>query len=370
METETLSTNNSSDIIEQDNNTLYRDIEKISYSHTRHIAFIKTHKCASSTIQNILMRYGIRNNLTFVLPDSQINRLGWPRSFDPSLHVSKSIEKPDILCLHSVFSQKMVRYMPHDSFYLTTLRDPFQQILSSYTYFGVYQCTGHTLLEIFQLLHTNPKSMWYMCGAVAYNPMIYDLGLAFSLMGNKKVVNEYIEMLDKRFNLVMIVEYFDESLIILRDMLKWTNMEVLSFSINFRRRASDESPSQRPDGVDLVDTSENRAMVYNTLAADVALYKHFRNKLEKIISSNKEYIEAEKINLQKLREEWMSYCIEKSVPAYEIEDDRFRTWGNGAYGYILTPEGLENQTCIDLAMAEVPFVHRLNPNISESTSYN
>ena len=34
----------------------------------RRIAFLKNHKCASTTIQNILLRYGLANNLNFVLP--------------------------------------------------------------------------------------------------------------------------------------------------------------------------------------------------------------------------------------------------------------------------------------------------------------
>ena len=32
------------------------------------VAFMKTHKCASTSIQNILMRYGLNHDLNFVLP--------------------------------------------------------------------------------------------------------------------------------------------------------------------------------------------------------------------------------------------------------------------------------------------------------------
>ena len=32
------------------------------------IAFLKTHKCASSSVQNMLMRFGLENELNFVLP--------------------------------------------------------------------------------------------------------------------------------------------------------------------------------------------------------------------------------------------------------------------------------------------------------------
>ena len=34
------------------------------------IAFLKTHKCASSSVQNMLMRFGLENELNFVLPSA------------------------------------------------------------------------------------------------------------------------------------------------------------------------------------------------------------------------------------------------------------------------------------------------------------
>ena len=34
------------------------------------IAFLKTHKCASSSVQNILFRFGLKNHLTFALPST------------------------------------------------------------------------------------------------------------------------------------------------------------------------------------------------------------------------------------------------------------------------------------------------------------
>ena len=41
----------------------------------RKIAFAKTHKSASSTVQNVLLRYGLANGLEFLLPAKR-NYLG------------------------------------------------------------------------------------------------------------------------------------------------------------------------------------------------------------------------------------------------------------------------------------------------------
>ncbi|EEC17166.1 hypothetical protein IscW_ISCW022331 [Ixodes scapularis] len=44
------------------------------------VFLLKTHKCASSTVQNVLMRFGDRRNLSFALPQGG-NYFGHPKSF-------------------------------------------------------------------------------------------------------------------------------------------------------------------------------------------------------------------------------------------------------------------------------------------------
>ena len=50
------------------------------------IVFLKTHKTASSTIQNIFFRYGLKNSLRFALPEKgwKSHLLGYPSPFQRS----------------------------------------------------------------------------------------------------------------------------------------------------------------------------------------------------------------------------------------------------------------------------------------------
>ena len=50
------------------------------------IVFLKTHKTASSTIQNIFFRYGLKNRLRFALPEKgwKSHLLGYPSPFQRS----------------------------------------------------------------------------------------------------------------------------------------------------------------------------------------------------------------------------------------------------------------------------------------------
>lgn len=79
----------------------------------KQVAFAKTHKAGSSTIQNILFRFGIKYNLTFALhPNS------WMFSFKEPFNASvvldgrfKSLKPFDLFVFHSIWNyQEMRKY--------------------------------------------------------------------------------------------------------------------------------------------------------------------------------------------------------------------------------------------------------------------
>jgi hypothetical protein len=90
----------------------------------RHIGFLKVHKAASSTMQNIFFRFGLKRNLTFVFTSH-------PNYFSriPERHLP--LVKPrhrksyDIICTHGVFNYNVYSsLLPTDTVYIATVRDP------------------------------------------------------------------------------------------------------------------------------------------------------------------------------------------------------------------------------------------------------
>ena len=314
-----------------------------------HIVYIKTHKAASSTIQSMLMRYGMRNNLTFAIPprnkQRQVNQLGFPARFNHTKHMSSEVEKPDILCYHSVLSTDLINTMPMDSFYLTSLRDPFSQIKSAYIYYGV---GGQGKKPLMEFLEEGAKSR-----QVLNNPQSYDLGLSFTRATTEAAIMEGLKAIDSLFHFVIIVEYFEECLILLRDMMKWTNDDILYFRVNFNgksQKTASASPKENP--LLPSDTPENRQRVYQYLHADYTIYSFFKLKVEKIIEQNRDYLDTEITKLHELQSTWSSFCLESSAPSSKISDSRFRIYGFDSYRYVLKQQGYHNQTCIELASAE------------------
>ena len=63
-------------------------------SQEENIVFLKTHKTASSTIQNIFFRYGLKNSLRFALPEKgwKSHLLGYPSPFQRSFLQQERIQ--------------------------------------------------------------------------------------------------------------------------------------------------------------------------------------------------------------------------------------------------------------------------------------
>lgn len=76
-----------------------------------YIFFLKTHKTASSTILNILYRYGESRNLTFALPLNKHSQLFYPYFFASHFVEgvsSRSVKEFNIMCNHMRFRKSEV----------------------------------------------------------------------------------------------------------------------------------------------------------------------------------------------------------------------------------------------------------------------
>lgn len=97
--------------------------------------FLKTHKTASTAVQNILLRYADKNKLTVGLSQTYDIRFHYGKKFQEG-YVAKSKTPINILCHHMVFNEPEVRkVMPANSIYVTILREPTALFESMFDYF-------------------------------------------------------------------------------------------------------------------------------------------------------------------------------------------------------------------------------------------
>ena len=229
--------------------------------------FLKTHKTGGSTIVNILFRYGDSRNLTFALGAGHI---AWPQRFRIS-QVLRFYRQPNILCSHTVFNKKPLNWLfPREiSKYVTIIRNPVDTFESLFNYYhmGTSLGLGDDPVVSLENFLKSPSSFYDKVkrGIHARNPMMFDLGFSQKYFQNYTAVTKYINFLNKEFDLVMIMEYFDESLILLKRLLCWEIDDILHVKVN--ERLDNEKASNLSDRV-----KEN---IKRWNKADVLLFTYF-----------------------------------------------------------------------------------------------
>ena len=103
-------------------------------SPNENVFFVKTHKTASSTIQNILYRYGYKNDLNFAMPKYG-NRFNYPTYI--GIRNIRPMESYNIVTNHMRYQPGVLKHLyPQDVSYkrITILRNPVDLFESTFGY--------------------------------------------------------------------------------------------------------------------------------------------------------------------------------------------------------------------------------------------
>ncbi|TRY87557.1 hypothetical protein DNTS_025175 [Danionella cerebrum] len=288
------------------------------------LMFMKTHKTASSTLMNILLRFGEKNKLRFALPDGR-NDFFYPSNF---FRTQVKAYEPgvcyNIVCNHMRFNAMEVeKLLPQDTFYFTILRDPAELFESSFHYYKGYvpqtwRIPGENQIEEFL---QNPKQYFNPKGINQFylkNLQFFDLGFENTMEADDPRVKQAIRFIEERFDLILISDYFEESLILLKDALCWEIEDVLFFKHNVR------SPQS---GLGMSPQLKFQAREWN--GADWLLYQYFNASL---------WARIEKFGLRRMLEnvqdlrrklaEMEELCIDggHAVEAQHISDGLLKPW--------------------------------------------
>ena len=224
------------------------------------IGYLKTHKCASTSIQNILLRYAIRNNLSVLLPAAGGNIFGYDKLFsrkmltwEASYWKKEHISYHMFLC-HARWNHNEISYVLNDTgendvFYFSFLRDPVELFRSYWDYnaFDVKFCPLHDFISD-RVGKDFKNKTGYIWESGGYNQMLYDFGLEYKDMNDVKKVKMKIKEISKTFDLILLAdkEYFDDSIILLKNSTHWEYKDMVNFKLN-SRRPSNKSKLSNPE---------------------------------------------------------------------------------------------------------------------------
>ncbi|XP_072289746.1 galactosylceramide sulfotransferase [Eucyclogobius newberryi] len=288
------------------------------------IMFMKTHKTASSTFLNILFRFGEKHRLKFAFPNGR-NDFFYPSFFERS---QVKDYRPgmcfNIVCNHMRFNApEVTKVLPMDTSYITILRDPAELFESAFHYFGrivpfTWKIPGDDKMTEFLV---NPDHYFDPHGFNSFyikNLLFFDFGYDNTLKVTDQQVEEGIKSIGDRFQLVMLVEYFEESLLLLKDALCWDMEDLLFFKHNARKGStvSKLSPELRA-----------RALEWN--AIDWKLYQHFNKTFwTKVDTYGLRRMALDVAELRRRNEEMTDACIEggQAVDAGSIHETAMQPW--------------------------------------------
>ncbi|KAH0626009.1 hypothetical protein JD844_000706 [Phrynosoma platyrhinos] len=297
----------------------------------QHLVFLKTHKTGSSTIVNILHRYGDARGLRFALPTRY--QFSYPNLFQ---------------------ARKVQKVVSPDSFYFSIVRDPVSLAESAFSYYrGVVPAFRHAAsLPAFL---ASPQR-FYRPGErgnhYARNLLWFDFGLDPPVGPGLGSIKAALADLDRTFHLVLLTEHMDESLVLLRDALCWSLEEVVAFRHNLRspRAVSRLRPSEAA-----------RLRAWNHL--DWHLYSHFnRTFWARVEQFGRARMAREVALLQERRAELMRHCLRGGGPLepVHIADEGIRPFQFGQapiLGYALQPSLLpgDREGCRRLVTPELQY---------------
>ncbi|XP_064841309.1 galactose-3-O-sulfotransferase 2-like [Oncorhynchus masou masou] len=332
-----------------------------------HIVFLKTHKTASSTILNILYRYGDSRNLTFALPLNKHSQLFYPFFFASHFVEgvrSRSVKEFNIMCNHMRFRPPEVRkVMPQDTFYFSILKNPVAMMESIFIYYKSIPAF-HKARSLDDFLdngwrgyNTSLPNNHY-----ARNILTFDFGfdnnVATETPGDLETRGaKAIAAIEQDFHLILISEYFDESMILLKRALCWSLDDVVSFKLNSRSERTRHMLSPH---------TADKIRAWNAL--DWQLYLHFNITFWRRVDATvgREEMRREVTRLQERRAELAKTCLKDggAVDPSQVKDAGLKPFQYGAaiiQGYNLNP-GLVGPTkthCQNLVTPELQYTDTL-----------
>lgn len=257
---------------------------------------------------------------------------------------------------------QVAKVMPEDTFYFSILRHPVAMMESIFIYYKSIPAfhKTHSLDDFLDNSWRNYNSS-VTNNHYAHNILAFDFGIDNNVAADAEDLEERasvaIAAVERDFHLILISEYFDESMILLKHALCWSLEDVVSFKLNSRSERTRHPLSP--------DTAEK---IKRWNALDWRIYLHFNttfwNKVDRLVGQ--EQMKREVSQLRELQAKLANTCLKDggAVDPSQIKDAGLKPFQYGAaviQGYNLNPD-IDRQTktkCQRLITPELQYTDRL-----------
>lgn len=342
--------------ISKQHDTRRNETDQNTCSPVHNIFFLKVQKCAGSTVQNMFLRFGKREKLTFVLPPDGTS-VGLGEKFSRSNMLRHPSGVYNIFAHYTRFDREGIRTLMPRAKFVAIVRHP-AAVFESYFHFAGWEQRYNVNLTTFL---NDPRSFYLKRTSSlspARNVMLFDFGMDETDFNNKTKIYETIQMIHNNFDLVMIAERLDESLVLLRQLLcwDWSDMVVLSANVRVAKQRKLRRLS-----------NEQKRSIERWNWGDTILYNTFSEEFNSRVEVyGRDKMRRHLVRLHELTKAAHSHCIESTISKEDQDDVRLRTYSNDIINFRLKNN---DSFCVDLAKPEHQFtnelrnVHQMNNNV-------
>ena len=209
--------------------------------------------------------------------------------------------------------ENVKKVMPDDAVYVTAMREPGRLFQSTFAYmrqsvpaFNFYRLDDENAAEkwlanpekCIKDAKGSPDLLQYEM--FQQNHMAFDLGFDYAMKKDEEIANA-IKKIDSVFDLVLITDYMEESLVLLSSLLCLSLEEVASLKIHER-----QNTNLTPD-----HTTRISKMARSWNKADAAFFDYFNVTLwRKIEAFGVERMSAEVAKLRKINQKQSDLCLD------------------------------------------------------------
>ena len=281
-----------------------------------HVAFLKVHKTASSTAQNVFLRFGDSRKLTFILAHTH-GESNWLNviSYKNSINENNVVPPPpgkiyDLLCCHVIYDRESFeKVLPNDTTYIGIVREPYSRFQSAIKYFSprhIMSIEGNRPVSTYaqdplKYEPLNPRL------SPTNNRMAVEFGFPDRLFPGKEAnaskaeIDTYLKKIDNEFQFIIISELFEESMVYMRRALCWTTKDVLFMDKN--KSSLKQDPRK-------IMTEDDNKLLSKFLYLDIALYEFAMKRFDEQIKKEGKDFQNELAHFKDIKQKANDFCLQ------------------------------------------------------------
>ncbi|XP_070568270.1 galactosylceramide sulfotransferase-like [Ptychodera flava] len=259
--------------------------------------FIKTAKTGGSTLSSMLYRYGLKNNLLAALDP---NNTAFIDTDDNGNLILKeynchNFSKYNFMASHVTYNRQAMDMVIENAKHFTILRSPVTH-WKSHFYFGgkdkAYPNTSNPFQMYLKELYAGHDKGHTV--RPHFNGYCNRFGISYG--EDTQTMNRHLELLDNELDLVLLMEYYDESLILLKQLMCWDFEDILYYPMKVHKT------KQPPI------TPEMTRQISQLARFDVRLYDYFNSSFWSKIENYHGDFQADLRKFKNLKQDVVNHC--------------------------------------------------------------